>query len=372
MLEEILSLPLEKQIGQLFFIGLNGTAIDGNNRALLDEVSPGGICLFGRNIRLPEQTRKFLDHAREILPVKPFLSLDQEGGLVDRLRRISTPMPAANNLENPVDAKILGETTSEVLQMLGFNLNFAPVVDVVNEERKTFDNGLYSRTFGNNKEQVVEFADSYIRAIQKYGCFACLKHFPGLGASETDSHENLPIVNVTHEELFSTDLFPYKNLFQNSQIEVVMMAHAAYPHIDLQETGSNGKLLPSSLSYNFVTKLLRRELGFAGLVLTDDLEMGAILNNHTIAEACKLAFLAGADMFSICSSETAVREGFRAILKAVEKGEISETRINESLHRIAKLKSLIPESSVLDAERFQILSQTIAELNKKVNYSYGG
>jgi beta-N-acetylhexosaminidase len=372
MLEEILSLSVEKRIGQLFFIGLNGTEIGVNNRQLLQDVSPGGICLFGRNIRSPEQTRKLLDESREVLPIKPFLSLDQEGGLVDRLRRISTPMPAANNLKNTADAKFLGETTSEVLQMLGFNLNFAPVVDVVNQERKTFDNGLYSRTFGNSQEQVLEFADSYVGAVQKNGCFACLKHFPGLGASEIDSHENLPLVNVTRDELFSIDLFPYKNLFLKSQIEVVMMAHAAYPHIDLQETGSNGKLLPSSLSYNFVTRLLRRELGFEGLVLTDDLEMGAILKNHTVAEACKLAFLAGADMFSICSSEGAVREGYAAILKAVENGEISEARINESLERIANLKSLLPEATPLDTQRFQFLSQNIAELNKKVNYSYGG
>lgn len=372
MLEEILSLPIEKRVGQLFFIGLSGTEIVENNRWLLNDVSPGGVCLFGRNVRSAEQTRKLLDETYKNSAVKPFFSLDQEGGLVDRLRRISTPMPAANNLKDSADAETLGETTSEIMQILGFNLNFAPVVDVVDDRRKTFDNGLYSRTFGTNKEQVFEFASSYIDAIQRNGSFACLKHFPGLGASEIDSHENLPIVNISQEELFSIDLFPYRELFQTAQIEVVMIAHAAYPHINLQETGSNGKLLPSSLSYNFVTRLLRRELGFEGLVLTDDLEMGAILKNHTIAEACKLAFHAGADMFSICSSEAAVREGYAAVLEAVEAGEISETRINESLRRIAKLKSLLQKPSAFNAERFELLSQTIAKLNKKLDYSYGG
>lgn len=372
MLEEISSLPVEKRIGQLFFIGLSGTEIGDNNRELFEEISPGGVCLFARNIRSAEQTRNLLDETRAALPVEPFLSADQEGGLVDRLRRINTPMPAANNIKNIADAAMLAQVTAETLQILGFNMNFAPVVDVVDDTRRKFDNGLYSRTFGTDKSQVFEIAGAYVDVLQKNGCLACLKHFPGLGASELDSHEDLPMVNVAFEELFAVDLFPYRNLFQNSLIDAVMVAHAAYPRIDLQENASNGKLLPSSLSYNFVTGLLRDELGFGGLVLTDDLEMGAILKHHSIGEACKLAFLAGADMLSICSSADAVRQGYEAIFTAFKNGEISEARLNHSLRRIARLKSSMPKPPPFDAERLRILSQTIAELNQKLNYSYGG
>ena len=372
MLEEILSSSIQKRVGQLFFIGLPGPEINVETRNLIEHISPGGICLFARNIRTPSQTRRLLDEVREILPFKPFISIDQEGGLVDRLRRIITPMPYPNSIKTVEEAKQLAKITAEVLLMLGFNMNFAPVVDVIGEERKKFTNGLYSRSFGTYKEEVALLTGAYLDTLQKNGCLGCIKHFPGLGASETDSHEDLPLIELSREELFSHELFPYQKLFQTSHVEVVMVAHAAFPLIDLQETTHDGKLLPTSLSYNFVTRLLRDELGFEGLVKTDDLEMGAILKDYGIGEACKLAIKAGEDMLSICASPDAVREGYEAVLNAVKKGEITETRINDSLRRIAKLKSKIRKSLPLDDERLQILSQNIAELNKQVNYSYGG
>jgi len=372
MLKQILSLTLEKQIGQLFFVGLSGAEIDVETRKLLEEVSPGGICLFARNIRSVKQTRRLLDEVREILPVEPFLSIDQEGGRVDRLRRIFTPMPTPNSIKTIGEAKDLAKTTAEILQMLGLNMNFAPVVDVIDEERKKFSNGLHSRSFGVSKEETVELAGNYLNTLQTNGCIGCLKHFPGLGASEIDSHENLPVVNLTREQLSSIDLFPYQKLFQTSQVQAVMVAHAAFPLIDLQEIIPGGKLLPTSLSYNFVTGLLRGELGFQGLILTDDLEMGAIVKNYGIGEACKLAIEAGEDMLSICASPDAIRKGYSAVLKAVKTGEITETRINDSLRRIAKIKSKISKPLRLNNERLQILSKNIADLNKQVNQSYGG
>jgi len=365
-------LSIEEKIGQLFFIGLSGIEIDDETRQLLKDISPGGICLFARNIRNAEQTRNLLDEIRQILPLEPFLSIDQEGGLVDRLRRIMTPMPSASTIQTIEDAVKLAKVTNEVLRILGFNMNFAPVVDVMDEHRGRNANGLYSRSFGNDKETSTELASEYLIALQEGGCLGCVKHFPGLGASHTDSHEDLPIVNLTLDDLFATDLFPYRKLFKTNQVHAVMVAHASYPLLDLQETDVNGKLLPSSLSFNVVNNLLRRELGFQGLVISDDLEMGAISNNYSIEDACVMAINAGVDMLSICADSDAIRKGFKRVTSAVKTGEIKETRIEESLKRITQVKSLIQLPYHLDIARLQILSKEIAELNKKLNYSYGG
>jgi beta-N-acetylhexosaminidase len=256
--------------------------------------------------------------------------------------------------------------------MLGFNMNFAPVVDVIDEHRSVNTNGLYSRAFGETKDMTSELAGKYLDNLQIDGCLGCVKHFPGLGASRTDSHEDLPIVNLSRDELLATDLFPYRKLFKSAQVHALMIAHAAYPQLDLQETDVNGKLLPSSLSFNIINKLLRQELNFQGLVITDDLEMGAILKNYSIGDACIMAINAGVDMVSICADAVNIREGFRAVVEAVKTGKISETRIEQSLKRITLVKSLIKSPLPLDTARLQFLSQEIAELNKKVNYSYGG
>jgi beta-N-acetylhexosaminidase len=367
MLEQILSQPLEKKIGQLFFIGLSGSQLDETSRKLIEDIAPGGVCLFARNVREAAQTRRFLDQIRDLLPIEPFLSLDQEGGLVDRLRRVIEPMPAAGALRNAEDAARLAEITAEAIRILGFNMNFAPVVDVVDDRRAPTTNGLYSRAFGNSKEDVVRLASAYLEKLSQNDCLGCLKHFPGLGASEVDSHEELPQVALSRDELRETDLYPYQEIFRTMNPPAVMIAHAAFPRSDLQETDQNGKLLPSSLSFNFTTKLLREELGFRGIAVTDDLEMGAILKNYGIGDACRLAVKAGADMPAICAGEKNIREGFEAVLEAVGCGEISEARIDQSLKRIGEAKSLINSPLPYDERRLRELSGEIVELKERIN-----
>lgn len=362
MLEKILSLPLEQKIGQLFFIGLTGAEVDSAAREILEEISPAGVCLFARNIREAAQTRQLLDDVREISIIPPFLSLDQEGGLVDRLRRIVEPMPSANLLKTPEQVEILARLTAEIVRILGFNMNFAPVVDVITQERGKFSNGLFSRTFGSSKEEVFEFSQKYLEILQSNGVLGSIKHFPGLGATEVDSHEELPCVNLKNEEFNSIDLYPYKEFFKTDEVHAVMIAHAAFPNLDLQERDQSGKLLPSSLSFNFTTKLLREHLGFDGLALTDDLEMGAILKNYGIGEACKMAIKAGQDQLLICNDANAIREGFTAVLKAVKSGEIEENRVNNSLQRIAVVKNLMQPPLDFNKNRLSELSDEISDL----------
>ncbi|MBK8304367.1 MAG: hypothetical protein IPK98_13535 [Chloracidobacterium sp.] len=225
-------------------------------------------------------------------------------------------------------------------------MDFAPVVDVIDTERQNHKR-LISREFGRSKEDVVALAGAFLKSLQENGIIGCLKHFPGLGAAKVDSHEELPQVEVSENELNEIDLYPYRELLATGEAKAMMAAHTAFPRNGLQEIDQSGKLLPSSLSNNFINTLLRGTLGFDGLAITDDLEMGAIVKNYGIGDACKMAVGAGIDMLAICADPHAFREGHRAILDAVNSGELTEDRIDESLVRIAALKRAFPVRSSL-------------------------
>lgn len=363
---ELESLSIDEKIGQLFFIGISGPTLDEDTEALLDEIQPGGICLFSRNIKEARQTRNLLDGIIERLNTSPLLSLDQEGGLVDRLRRVVTPMPSASDFRDKDSIRLFAKIVAETVRILGFNMNFAPVVDVVDDERSAYNNGLRSRAFGNSTEQATEFAGAFLDEMQANGILGCIKHFPGLGAAEVDSHEELPLVNIPDEEFSATDLTPYRSFITKGTAHAIMAAHAAYPMVGLQESGQDGRLLPASLSRTIITDLLRGQLGFDGMVITDDLEMGAIVRNYGIGEACKMAINAGVDMLAICASEYAIREGFLAITDAVQNGEITEERLNESVRRIIALKTKMQPSLPFDANRIGQLSDEIADLKNSL------
>lgn len=366
-LESILLLSLPEKIGQLFFVGIPGAGLDEATIRLLAEVSPGGVCLFARNIKEPIQTRTLLEGLRNALPVEPFLSIDQEGGLVDRLRRIVRPMPAANKIRTRSEATEIATVIAETLRLLGFNMDFAPVVDVINDSRRHATNGLLSRAYGNSAKDVVELAGAFLDSLRSQGCLGCLKHFPGLGASEVDSHEELPSVRISGDEFNDVDLYPYKNLLMSRPQPAVMAGHACYPDLDLQERDQDGKLLPSSLSESIISGLLRNDLGFDGLVITDDLEMGAIVKNYGIGDACIMALEAGVDMLAICAGVDSIYEGFRAVLDATASGRIAEGRIDRSLHRIAAAKAGLSEPLPWDPSRLTALSEQIDGINARLN-----
>lgn len=376
-LDSFFSLPLEQQIGQLFYIGLPGTSLDSQTRALVDEVKPGGIIIFGRNVAAPEQLRTLLDEVRALLAVEPLIGIDQEGGLVDRLRRIFTPMPAARVIRQHGDlaaARALGRITAEILRMLGFNMNFAPVMEIMTEERDLLSNGLYSRSFGRSPGEVLGYTTVYLRGLQGAGCLGCLKHFPGIGAGEVDSHEEMPLVHLSHDDLIAQDLAPYIELFQrrDDRVRCVMVSHGGFPEINIQREVAGGRIVPASLNPEIVTKLLREELGFKHLVITDDLEMGAISRHCEIEEAVVRAFLAGEDMLAICARPDAIRRGYRALLSAAREGELPPERMRASLKRIAAFKAIVQPPLPLDLGQFKAASEKIAELNAKLNYRYGG
>ncbi len=375
--ESLYLLPLEQQIGQFFFIGLPGTELDNATRDLITEVHPGGVIIFGRNVASPEQLRSLLDGVRELLPTPPLVGVDQEGGLVDRLRKIFTPMPSARTIRQHGDlaaARALGRITGEVLRMLGFNMNFAPVMSIMTDDRDLLSNGLYSRSFGRSPGEVLGYSTVYMRGLQGAGCVGCLKHFPGIGAGEVDSHEQMPVVKLSHDDLIAQDLAPYIELFQrrDDRVRCIMVSHGGFPNIDIKQEVTGGILEPASLNYNIVTKLLRDELGFKHLVVTDDLEMGAIARHCEIDEAAVRAFLAGEDMLLICATPEKIRRGYHALLAAAQEHKLPQERVHGSLKRIAAMKALVQPPLPLDRERFDALSQQVAQLNSKLSYTYGG
>jgi|SRR5438132_1859546 len=371
------SLPFEQQIGQFFFIGLPGKTIDSEARDLIEEIKPGGIILFGRNVESPQQVRKLLDDARALVPTPLLCGIDQEGGLVDRLREIFPPMPSARALRQHGDlagVRTLGRITGELLRILGLNINFAPVMSIITQERSLLTNGLYSRSFGSSPGEVLGYTTVYMRGLQGTGCLGCLKHFPGIGAGTVDSHIEMPMVPLSRDDLLAQDLAPYIELFQRAddRVRVVMVSHGGFPNIDIKKGTTGGLVEPASISASIVSKLLRHEMGYKHLIVTDDLEMGAIAKQYEIEEATVKAFNAGEDMLLICATPETIGRGYRALREAARDKGISERRIQASLKRIAATKALVQPSPALDMERYETLANDIRQLNKRLDYVYPG
>lgn len=352
-------------IGRHFLIGLPGPEADAFTIDLLEEIRPGGVILFARNIKSCGQTRQLLDDVEGILGYRPIFAVDQEGGLVDRLRRILSPLPAASQMRSSEDALRLGRLAGESLAILGFNLDLAPVVDVMSGSRSDSSNGLYSRAFGNSREDVVEFAGAFLNGLAEFGIFGCLKHFPGLAAAKVDSHNELPEVDVSRDELNQIDLFPYWRLIDVHH-PAVMVGHATYPNADLQRAGPNGKLLPSSLDDAVINGLLRGGLGFEGLVISDDMEMGAIVNEYGVGEACIMALKAGSDLLAICAKPESIREGFRAVEKALANGTIGEGVRERSAQRIEEFSARMSSPRSFDSQRLDTISDEIEDFARSL------
>src|SRR6266852_4358582 len=375
--DQIFTLPFEQQIGQFFFIGLPGTELDAETRDLVEEIKPGGVILFGRNVESPEQVRGLLDGVRALLPIPPLCGVDQEGGLVDRLREIFPPMPSARAIRQHGDlsaARTLGRVTGNILRMLGFDINFAPVMSIITQARSQLTNGLYSRSFGRSPGEVLGYTTVYMRGLQATGCLGCLKHFPGIGAGAVDSHIEMPMVPLSRDDLLAQDLAPYIELFQRAddRVRVVMVSHGGFPNIDIKKGTTGGLVEPASISPRIVSKLLRKELRYKHLIVTDDLEMGAIAKQYEIEQATLKAFNAGEDMLLICATPETIRRGYRALLEAARKGHITERRMQGSLRRIAATKALAKPPLPLDLEKYDKLGNDIRELNERLEYRYPG
>lgn len=340
------SLPL----GQLLLMGVPGTQLSPETAARLKKLQPGGFILFGRNIESPTQLRKLIDDLRDLSDIEPFITIDQEGGRVSRLRLIGEEPPNAQSLRDKGDPALIkrhGRLTGQILRLFGFNLDLCPVLDISYDDAA--DNSLKGRTYGRNPQQVIDNAGVFNRAMRREGILSCGKHFPGYGPADCDPHEFLPVITKSREEMEKSELLPYSALLP--ELDSVMTCHSNYTAYD----PDRGRW-PASLSHNIVTRLLRHQYGFEGLAMTDDLDMGAILNEVTFEQAIQEAVRAGNDLVMICHRVEMV-ELARQHLEGVE-----EPLLHDALVRIEKTKKRLVQPDAFDLDRFAAINRDIWQL----------
>lgn len=356
----------EHRIGQLMMIGLPGPHFDNATKELITTIQPGGVLLSSRNVESAQQVVELTSSIRSTLQVPPIIAVDQEGGRVDRLREICSPMPSADLLRNSADASLaarMGEITAESLRTLGFNVNLAPVLDIASDD--SAENGLKGRYLGDSVAEVIRLAGAYLEGLQRGGIVGLGKHFPGLGKTTVDSHTELPKVESPKDEILRDDAAPYIELFSkiNARLNGVLISHAHYPAFD------GPSPLPASLSKNIVTSLLRDELGFRGLVLTDDLDMGAITATRSLNEAAVSAVEAGNDMVMITGSTENIIGVWQSLVEVHKQGRITKAHISRAFDHIARVKSMISTPHPLTEIATSRLRERIAELNLVLQHS---
>ncbi|RMG14502.1 MAG: beta-N-acetylhexosaminidase [Deltaproteobacteria bacterium] len=312
--------PVRALAARTLVLGIPGTTLDDTTRALLSE-GPGGVILFRRNLRDAEQVIRLIASIRHAAPSPLWISIDQEGGRVARLRGIASDLPPMGHLDGPEAAAAAGRLLARELLALGFDLDFAPVVDVLTNP----DNPVIGdRAFGATPEVVIERALPFLEALQAGGVAACAKHFPGHGDTRLDSHRDLPRVEHDRQRLEAVELPPFAAAIR-AGVATIMTAHVVLETIDPER--------PATLSPP-VLSILRRDLGFDGLCPSDDLEMGAIARRLPIPEAAVQALAAGVDQVLICHSAGEQRAALDALVDAVRTGRLSRARLEEAAARV--------------------------------------
>ena len=279
-------------LGQLIITGVPGKELEPATARLFRKVQPGGFILFGRNIESVVQLRKLTDDLRDLSEVEPIITIDQEGGRVSRLRLIGNEPPNAGQLRDKDDMELIrrhGDITGRLLRLFGFNLDLCPVLDISFDDDA--DNSLRGRCYGKGVEQVVRNAGAFNEAMRGQGIASCGKHFPGYSAATSDAHYQLPRIDRTREQLDQNELAVFREFVDD--VDSMMICHGWYPCFEPKKT-------PATLSQRIITDLLRNELGFEGLIMTDDLDMGAILTGYQLEDTIRLVVAAGNDLAMIC------------------------------------------------------------------------
>jgi len=340
--------------------------MDGGARELLETIQPGGVLLTSRNIENAAQVVELTSGIRSVLKVPALIAVDQEGGSVDRLKPVYSAMPSADLLRASKDATAaarLGEITAEALRSLGINTNFAPVLDIAADDSP--DNGLRDRCLGDSAAEVARLAGAYLEGLLHGGVGGVGKHFPGIGSARVDPHSTLPEVDRPRDQLMNNEVLPYSELFSKiiARLNTVMVGHAHYPAFD------GPAPLPASISKNIVTGLLRDELGFKGLTITDDMEMGAITETRDFNEAVVQAIEAGNDMVMVASSPERATAAWESMTRAARDGRITRQRISRSFDNIARVKSTLSPPHPLTESAVLRLRERISELNLSLQHS---
>ena len=317
------------KVGQLLMIGIHGKTLNDDAKFMLNEYHVGGIILFDRNMESKDQVKSLITDINKtgksagLTPL--FIGIDQEGGAVARMEDQLIKVPPAEELgKEPIEQAVsLAKQSGTELKDLGFNINFAPVADL----------GLtYGRSFSTNPDDVVRYASAVGKAYDEAGLWYSYKHFPGIGKTDVDLHADTSVVPVSKETLLNEDTKVFVDLIKQSKPNTyaIMVSHAMYPQIDPDH--------PSSLSKAIITDWLRKDMGYNGVVVTDDMDMGALAKHYTFGDMAVQSILAGSDILLVCHEYEHMQEAYNGLMKAVKDGRISKERLDESVKRILLMK----------------------------------
>ncbi len=345
-------------------MGLEGPEISPATGRLLTSMHPAGVILFARNIQSPHQCAQLLRICQTAVKTPLFRCIDLEGGTVDRLRNVIAPAPSvADVVRTDSDALFEehGRIIGEEVRALGFNVDFAPVLDL---DLPPSRNVLTSRTVSADPHQIVRYARNFFKGLAQSKILGCGKHFPGLGGANLDTHKELPAIQRTWEEMWSQDLNPYRQL--RRIMPFVMVAHATYPRAIRGEDKT-----PASLSKRWISDVLRKQIGYRGLVISDDLEMGGVLAAASMEEAALGTIRAGADMFLVCQKEEFVWRSYEAVLQEAERNRRFAELVTRAADRVLRFKKsslAIRKTSTreLDPDRIQELARNLRAFTDEV------
>lgn len=326
--------------------GVPGPVLDPTTAACFRRVQPGAFIIFARNIQSPSQLRKLLDDLRDLSHEEPMITIDQEGGRVSRLKLLGHEPPNANQLRDRGDEALIrehGRTTGRLLRLFGFNLDLCPVLDISFDDEA--DNSLRGRCYGNDVPQVIRNAAAFNNGLRGEGILSCGKHFPGYSRARIDAHHELPTIEISRAEMDAHELAVFRHFGTGPEaVDAMMIGHAFYPALD-----PSG--VPSSLSRRVVTDLLRTEHGFRGLIMTDDLDMGAILEPYGRDAAgfeqviCR-AIQAGNDLAMICHRVELVENALEFL------GKVPRMELDRALANVAATKARLVKPDPFDEAEF--------------------
>jgi beta-N-acetylhexosaminidase len=324
------SLSNEQLAGQRLMVGFDGTDLDENLKFLIGQIKAGGIILFAANLETPDQIKDLCfaaqDYAKRCGQPPLFIAIDQEGGQVARLKKPFTQFPGNPHMRHEADAVHFAEVTAAELNQVGINMNMAPVMDIAPQDINSI---MAKRAFGGDPDRVSRLGLKVIEHLQQNNIMAVAKHFPGIGRTVLDSHLDLPVLKDDLAAMERLDLIPFAACIQHG-VCGIMLSHIFYPELDAQ--------WPAGLSNNIANDLLRRRMGFNGLVMTDDLDMGAITKHYNIRISIQRILAADIDLALICHKGPNIEIAFEKILKGITDSAEMKARGMESAERIMGLK----------------------------------
>ncbi len=349
------------QIGQLLIVGFDGTEMSPRLRSLLTRLQPAGVILFARNITSGEQTHRLLQQCQSCVSTRLFTCVDMEGGRVDRFREVTGPAPSAADVFATGNRKLYrnhGKTIGEICRALGFNTDFAPVVDLAFAASR---NVMSSRAVSADPNQTTVYAREFLIGLRSAGILGAIKHFPGLGEANLDTHHELSTVAKPWKQLWSADIAPYRALRRVAPF--VLVGHANYPAVTHDSA-------PASLSKKWIAGILRKKISYRGLVVSDDLEMGGVLKAASIDRAAIEFIRAGGDLCLICHVEENIVRSYEALVKEVERDPRFARRAKESATRVLSFKKKSAEvkrrAPAPTAAKLEKVSRQLWEFSEQV------